>query len=205
MRLSGKSGIILGLLLSLAVIAALWFGYTKPQVANHAEAVSERDESIEKTDYYKEKIEEINTTGVDYLGNLFRDVQIADQLLPGVIDPGDIALTYPSLATREGLDVISFDPVTTPSEGYSSFTTQFEGSYQEITSWLETLENSENLITIGSMEISSASDSDESSGEFTLSMELRFHSFPEPDLKSRSSNPQGEAAATEAPAPAPAG
>lgn len=196
MRLSGKAGIILGLFLSLAVIAGIWFGYTKTQVANHAAAVSDRDDSQEKAAYYESKIKEINDTGVDYLGSLFTQTKAADKLLPGKIDAGAIAQTYPSMATSLGLTVISFDPGKATAD-YAPFRTQFEGTYEQITTWLDTLENAENLITVGSMQLTSGSE--DSAGAFTLSMEIRFHSFPEAELTARASSDKAPVTPTDIP------
>ena len=72
-------------------------------------ATAERDANIEKIEESQGYIDAIGdgSTGVNYMGDLYKEVQTADALIPQGVDPADAAQTYTALASGYGLKTLS--------------------------------------------------------------------------------------------------
>lgn len=181
MKLTTPTGFILTFLAACAIIAGVWFGFTKPQIETLDRITAERDENLTKVSYFQENISAINETGVDTLGLLFGQVQKVDALLPQRIDLGTAASTYPALASSFGLES-KFD-AGKATASYQPFQVTLTGSYSSISAFLDSLQTANNLITVGSFSLAPAGSTESSSGNFTATMELRFHTIKEPPLR----------------------
>lgn len=214
MKLTNPLTFIIATLLSIGLIAAIWFGFSNGQVEKYKSVSAQRDASLQKIDYYQQKIDEIKKSGFDYLGSLYEQSEKVDQLLPKKNTGASIAMVYDKIAKSMGLDVKDFSPMdkTTSPAGTQTFSGSFTGSYSAIEQWLGALESADNLITVSNLKLtldtekkqgeSGSAPSTADAGNFNVTMQITFHTSDLPTL-AQPSGTQTSSGATQNTSPSP--
>lgn len=194
--LTGPAGLVLALLVTSALLAGLWFGLLRGQSNSIEDDRRAIAAAKAETAEDRGRIDQISETGRDYLGELYTRNQAVDRLLPSSVAVGPIATNYPPQLNALGLTVIKFDPLDV-TKSYQPFTVEAQGSYAAITSWLASLETAQQLTTVGSFQIeqptvctaTSAGSDCAAPGTYKTTLELRFWTSPEEQLRPVTSGP----------------